>query len=86
MQLRSPRALLSKLLTPPRRNASITSLVGLYSLAGFEMSMGSEEAVLQALQCACSQDPSVLKAGEQQLDAWKTQKGFYSVLAVGAFP
>ena len=42
----------------------------------------SEAAVLQALQCACSQDPSVLKIGEQQLKAWETEKGFYSTLAV----
>lgn len=41
----------------------------------------SEAAVLQALQCACSQDPSVLKIGEQQLKAWETEKGFYSTLA-----
>ena len=42
----------------------------------------SEAAVLQALQCACSQDPSVLKIGEHQLKAWETEKGFYSTLAV----
>lgn len=42
----------------------------------------SEAAVLQALQCACSQDPAVLKVGEQQLKAWETEKGFYTSLAV----
>ena len=46
------------------------------------MSDESDAAVLQALQCACSQDPSVLKVGEQQLKAWETEKGFYSTLAV----
>lgn len=42
----------------------------------------SEAAVLQALKCACSQDPAVLKVGEQQLKAWETEKGFYTSLAV----
>lgn len=38
--------------------------------------------VLEALKYACSQDPSVLKVGEQQLKAWENQKGFYTALAV----
>lgn len=42
----------------------------------------SEAAVLQALKCACSQEPAVLKVGEQQLKAWETEKGFYTSLAV----
>ena len=38
--------------------------------------------VLEALQCACSQDPSVLKVGEQQLKAWEKEPGFYTALSV----
>ena len=38
--------------------------------------------VLEALQCACSQDPSVLKVGEHQLKSWENEKGFYVALAV----
>ena len=48
------------------------------------MSAVSESVVLQALQLACSQDPSVLKLGEKQLDAWKNEKGYYGTLAVRA--
>ena len=45
--------------------------------------MDEERAgVLEALQCACSQDPSVLKVGEQQLKAWENENGFYTALAV----
>lgn len=50
------------------------------------MSIGSASdartGVLEALKYACSQDPSVLKVGEQQLKAWENQKGFYTALAV----
>lgn len=46
------------------------------------MAVMSGAGVLQALQLACSQDPNVLKLGEQQLKAWETEKGFYASLAV----
>ena len=42
----------------------------------------ARSSVLEALQYACSQDPSVLKVGEQQLKAWESEKGFYAALAV----
>lgn len=42
----------------------------------------SAEDVIQALTLACSQDPSLLKVGEGQLEAWKREKGFYTTLAV----
>ena len=45
------------------------------------MSSSSVE-VLQALQLACSQDPSQLKIGEEKLLSWKREKGFYTELAV----
>ena len=35
------------------------------------MSSGDRAGVLEALRCACSQEPSVLKVGEQQLKAWE---------------
>ena len=38
--------------------------------------------ILEALTNACSQDPSVLKAAEEQLKCLETQPGFYSVLLV----
>ena len=44
----------------------------------------ARSSVLEALQCACSQDPSVLKVGEQQLKVWESEKGFYTALAVSA--
>ncbi len=40
-------------------------------------------AILDALQHACSQDVSLLKAAEQQLKAWETCPGFYTILMVG---
>ena len=43
---------------------------------------GERPGVLEALQCACSQDPAVLKAGEERLKAWEAEKGFYTALAV----
>ncbi len=46
-------------------------------------SMNGEE-VLGALTLACSQDPSLLKVGEGQLEAWKREKGFYTTLAVSS--
>ena len=42
----------------------------------------SEAAVLEALRCACSQEPAVLKAGEEQLRAWESEPGYYASLAV----
>lgn len=42
------------------------------------------EEVLHALTLACSQDPSLLKVGERQLEAWKREQGFLSVLAVSS--
>lgn len=44
--------------------------------------MTAPAGVLEALQCACSQDPSVLKVGEEQLKAWEKENGFYTALAV----
>lgn len=44
----------------------------------------SGDAVVEALQCACSQDPAVLRVGEQRLKAWEGEKGFYATLAVRA--
>lgn len=46
------------------------------------MSAVNETVVLQALQLACSQEPSELKVGEKQLDAWKNERGYYGTLAV----
>lgn len=46
------------------------------------MSSGDKAGVLEALRCACSQEPSVLKVGEQQLKAWEKEAGFYTALAV----
>ena len=48
--------------------------------------MEGSSDLLQALELACSQDPENLKVGEQQLDAWKNQTGFYSSLAVSYSP
>ncbi|XP_076465605.1 importin-11-like [Babylonia areolata] len=46
------------------------------------MELGTAEpVVLQTLSHACSQDASVLKPAEQQLKAWETQPGFYSILS-----
>lgn len=42
----------------------------------------SSAGVLEALQCACSQDPSVLKVGEERLEVWSKERGFYATLAV----
>lgn len=47
------------------------------------VSQGSGE-ILQALQLACSQNPEELKIGENELSAWKKEKGFYTELAVSA--
>ncbi len=38
--------------------------------------------VLTTLSQACSQDASVLKPAEQQLQNWETEHGFYTVLHV----
>lgn len=46
------------------------------------MSSGDRAGVLEALRCSCSQEPSVLKVGEQQLKAWEKEAGFYTALAV----
>ena len=43
---------------------------------------GEASAVLQALSCACSQDPRVLRVGEEQLKKWEKERGYYSALAV----
>lgn len=43
---------------------------------------GGRAELIQALQLACSQNPEELKVGEQQLGVWRTQRGFYSGLAV----
>ncbi len=48
------------------------------------MNSDSGEEVLGALTLACSQDPSLLKVGEGQLEAWKREKGFYTTLAVSS--
>ena len=42
----------------------------------------ARSSILEALQCSCSQDPSVLNVGERQLKAWENEKGFYATLAV----
>lgn len=39
-------------------------------------------AVIDVLQRAGSQDPSVLKPAEQMLREWETQSGFYTALYV----
>lgn len=36
--------------------------------------------VLQALQCACSQNSELLKPAEQKLSEWEVEPGFYSLL------
>lgn len=38
--------------------------------------------VLETLAHACSQDASVLKPAEHQLQLWETEPGFYSILTV----
>ncbi len=40
--------------------------------------------VLATLSQACSQDASVLKPAEQQLQNWETEHGFYTVLHVSS--
>lgn len=46
------------------------------------MSGEGQGGLVGTLQLACSQDPDVMKLGERQLDSWKTEKNFYSALAV----
>ena len=46
----------------------------------------ARSGVLEALQYACSQDPSVLKVGEQQLKTWEREPGFYTALSVSFTP
>ena len=46
------------------------------------MSGEARSGVLEALQYACSQDPSVLKVGEERLKTWEKEKGFYTALSV----
>lgn len=36
--------------------------------------------VLQALQCLCSQNASLLKVNETKLSEWEVQPGFYSIV------
>lgn len=36
--------------------------------------------VLQALQCLCSQNASLLKSNEAKLGEWEIQPGFYSII------
>lgn len=38
------------------------------------------QLVYQALQFACSQDPTLLKQAELKLSEWEIQPGFYSTL------
>ena len=45
----------------------------------------NEMKLMQALQLACSQNLQELKIGEEQLNAWKREKGFYCGLAVSRF-
>ena len=45
----------------------------------------ANSVVLEALTQACSQDASILKPAEQQLQIWETQPGFYTTLVVGFF-
>ena len=47
-----------------------------------EMNTEGQGELVRALQLACSQDPDVMKLGERQLDSWKTEKNFYTALAV----
>lgn len=48
----------------------------------FVMAASSHLELVQALQLACSQNPDELKLGEKKLEAWKTEGGYYSGLAV----
>lgn len=47
-----------------------------------EMSGEGQGDLVRVLELACSQDPDVMKLGERQLDSWKTEKNFYTALAV----
>lgn len=44
--------------------------------------MTAERNIVEALVFACSQDPEVLKVGENYLKECETQPGFYTTLAV----
>ena len=44
--------------------------------------MTAERNIVEALIFACSQDPAVLKVGENYLKEWESQSGFYTILAV----
>ena len=44
--------------------------------------MTTERNIVEALIFACSQDPAVLKVGENYLKEWESQSGFYTILAV----
>lgn len=39
-------------------------------------------AVIEVLQQAGSQDPTILKPAEQTLKQWETERGFYTALYV----
>lgn len=47
--------------------------------------MTTERNIVEALVFACSQDPAVLKVGENYLKECETQPGFYTTLAVSPF-
>lgn len=41
-----------------------------------------DAAVVEVLQQATSQDPTILKPAEQTLKQWETERGFYTALYV----
>ena len=41
-----------------------------------------DSVVLEALRAATSQDPELLKRGENVLKSWEAQPGFYRTLSV----
>lgn len=41
-----------------------------------------DAAVVEVLQQASSQDPTILKPAEQTLKQWETERGFYTALYV----
>lgn len=43
--------------------------------------MTTERNIIEALVFACSQDPAVLKLGEEYLREWESRPGFYTTLA-----
>ena len=44
-----------------------------------------DSVVLEALRAATSQDPELLKRGENVLKSWEGQAGFYRTLSVSYF-